>query len=107
MSAGEARHKIEQGRRHGFGERAWQAWLILGGLAASHFLSTSLARPVEQLAVDSAHNLVQRERAEAASAAAIALPMRPSLPIMPMLVMACPILLSCASWARWTTSARG
>jgi signal transduction histidine kinase len=42
------------------------ALLLLGGLAASHFLSVRLSRPVEKLAVDSAENLAQRERAEAA-----------------------------------------
>lgn len=40
--------------------------LLLGGLAASHFLSGRLSGPVERLAVDSAANLAQRERAEAA-----------------------------------------
>ena len=42
------------------------ALLLLGGLAASHFVSARLAVPVERLAVDSAENRVQRERAEAA-----------------------------------------
>ena len=41
------------------------AALLLGGLAASHFASARLAVPVERLAVDSAENRVQRERAEA------------------------------------------
>ena len=41
------------------------ALLLLGGLAASHFLSARLSKPVEELAVDSAINLAQRERAEA------------------------------------------
>lgn len=40
--------------------------LLLGGLAASHFLSGRLSGPVEKLAVDSAENLAQRARAEAA-----------------------------------------
>ena len=49
----------------------WQAafvcaLLLLGGLAASHFLSARLAVPVEKLAVDSEKNRAQRERAEAA-----------------------------------------
>ena len=49
----------------------WQVlsagWLLLlGGLAASNYLSTRLSRPVEKLAVDSAENLAQRVRAEAA-----------------------------------------
>lgn len=39
--------------------------LLLGGLAASHFMSSSLSRPVEQLAVHSELNRVERERAEA------------------------------------------
>lgn len=39
---------------------------LLGGLLASHFLSGRLAVPVEQLAVDSAENRTQRQRAEAA-----------------------------------------
>ena len=42
------------------------ALLLLGGFAASHFLAGRLYRPVEKLAVDSAENLAQRERAEAA-----------------------------------------
>ena len=42
------------------------ALLLLGGLTASHFLAGTLSRPVEKLAVDSAENLAQRERAEAA-----------------------------------------
>jgi signal transduction histidine kinase len=40
--------------------------LLLGGLSVSHFLSGRLSRPVEKLAVDSAENLAQRQRAEAA-----------------------------------------
>lgn len=40
--------------------------LLLGGLGASHFLAGRLSKPVEKLAVDSAENLVQRERVEAA-----------------------------------------
>lgn len=40
--------------------------LLLGGLGGSHFLAGRLAVPVEKLAVDSAKNLAQRERAEAA-----------------------------------------
>src|SRR5207237_5535185 len=42
------------------------ALLLLGGLAASHFISARLSAPVEKLAQDSAENFVQRERAEAA-----------------------------------------
>jgi signal transduction histidine kinase len=42
------------------------ALLLLGGLVASHFLSRQLSEPVEKLAVDSADNLVQRQKAEAA-----------------------------------------
>jgi signal transduction histidine kinase len=42
------------------------ALLLLGGLAASHYLAGRLSRPVQKLAVDSAENLAQRERAEAA-----------------------------------------
>ncbi|HYR59606.1 MAG TPA: PAS domain S-box protein, partial [Chthoniobacteraceae bacterium] len=42
------------------------AILLLGGLGASHFISARLSAPVEQLAEDSAENLAQRERAEAA-----------------------------------------
>src|SRR5450432_360652 len=42
------------------------ALLLLGGLTASHFISTRLSKPVEQLAEDSAENFAQRERAEAA-----------------------------------------
>ena len=41
------------------------ALLLLGGLAASHLVSARFSAPVERLAVDSAENLVQRERAEA------------------------------------------
>ena len=40
--------------------------LLLGGLAASHFLSGRLSGPVERLAEDSEENRVQRARAEAA-----------------------------------------
>jgi signal transduction histidine kinase len=40
--------------------------LLLGGFGASHFLARRLAAPVEKLAVTSAENLAQRERAEAA-----------------------------------------
>lgn len=40
--------------------------LLLVGLIASHFVSQRLSAPVEKLAVDSADNLVQRRRAEAA-----------------------------------------
>lgn len=40
--------------------------LLLGGLGASHLLSTRLSEPMEQLAVDSEFNRVERERAEAA-----------------------------------------
>ena len=39
--------------------------LLLGGLVASHFMSARLSKPVEKLAVDSATNLAERERAEA------------------------------------------
>ncbi|MEQ1859762.1 MAG: ATP-binding protein [Chthoniobacteraceae bacterium] len=42
------------------------ALLLLGGLIASHFVSVGFSAPVERLAVDSAKNLAQRERAEAA-----------------------------------------
>jgi signal transduction histidine kinase len=42
------------------------ALLLLGALAASHFMSGSLSTPVEQLAVDSEVNRAERERAEAA-----------------------------------------
>lgn len=42
------------------------ALLLLGGLMASHFLSGRLSRPVEELAIDSAENRRQRQRAEAA-----------------------------------------
>lgn len=52
-------------------ELRWQvlgagAILLLGGFAASHVLARRFSRPVEELAVDSAENLAQRERAEAA-----------------------------------------
>lgn len=40
--------------------------LLLGGFGASHLLARRLARPVEELAVDSAENRAQREKAEAA-----------------------------------------
>ena len=40
--------------------------LLFAGLIASHFVSRRLAVPVEKLAVDSADNLAQRHRAEAA-----------------------------------------
>ncbi|MDB6167475.1 MAG: integral rane sensor signal transduction histidine kinase [Verrucomicrobia bacterium] len=40
--------------------------LLLIGLGASHILARRLAVPVEKLAVDSAENFAQRERAEAA-----------------------------------------
>ncbi len=42
------------------------ALLFLGALGASNFLAGKLSRPVERLAVDSAENFVQRQRAEAA-----------------------------------------
>lgn len=42
------------------------AFLFFGGLIASHIVSSRLAVPVEKLAIDSAENRVQRERAEAA-----------------------------------------
>jgi signal transduction histidine kinase len=42
------------------------AILLLGAFGASQFASTRLSVPVEKLAVDSAENRVQRERAEAA-----------------------------------------
>lgn len=42
------------------------ALLLLGALVASRFLANRLAMPVEKLAVDSAENRAQRERAEAA-----------------------------------------
>lgn len=49
----------------------WQAvsagtLLLAGGLVASHFLAARLSGPVEKLAVDSAEDRAQRERAEAA-----------------------------------------
>ncbi|HEX2854222.1 MAG TPA: HAMP domain-containing sensor histidine kinase [Opitutaceae bacterium] len=40
--------------------------LLLAGLIASHFVSQRFSAPVEKLAVDSADNLAQRRRAEAA-----------------------------------------
>ena len=42
------------------------ALMLLGGLAASHFIAARLSVPVEKLAVDSEENRAQRERAEAA-----------------------------------------
>jgi signal transduction histidine kinase len=42
------------------------ALLLLAGLTASHFLARRLAAPVERLAVDSAQNRRERQRAEAA-----------------------------------------
>jgi len=42
------------------------ALLLLGGLAASHFLSARLSAPVTKLAVDSEENRAQRVRAETA-----------------------------------------
>jgi len=42
------------------------ALLLLGAFAASHILASRLSRPVEKLAVNSAENRAQRERAEAA-----------------------------------------
>jgi len=42
------------------------ALLLLGALAASHFVSARLSKPVEKLAVDSEENRAQRYRAEAA-----------------------------------------
>lgn len=42
------------------------ALLLLGGWLVSHVIARKLADPVEKLAVDSAENLAQRERAEAA-----------------------------------------
>lgn len=59
----------------GLRERQWQLrWqvvgagvlLLLGGFAVSHVLAGRLAQPVVQLADDSAENLAQRTRAEAA-----------------------------------------
>lgn len=52
-------------------ELRWQvtgagALLLLGGLGASHLISRRLAVPVQKLAEDSADNLAQRQRAEAA-----------------------------------------
>ncbi len=41
------------------------AFLLCAGLGVSHFLSGRLSKPVEKLAVDSALNREQRERAEA------------------------------------------
>lgn len=40
--------------------------MLLGAGAASHVIAGRLSRPVEQLAVDSARNVVRREQAEAA-----------------------------------------
>lgn len=42
------------------------ALLLLGGFGASHVLARRLSQPVEELAVDSAENRAQREKAEAA-----------------------------------------
>jgi signal transduction histidine kinase len=42
--------------------------LLLGGLVASHFIALRFSKPVEQLAVDSEKNRLQRRRAEAALA---------------------------------------
>ncbi|MEI7909577.1 MAG: HAMP domain-containing sensor histidine kinase [Verrucomicrobiota bacterium] len=42
------------------------AFLLLGAAAASHLIAGRLAVPVEQLAVDSARNALQREQAQAA-----------------------------------------
>lgn len=42
------------------------ALLLLGGLSASHLIARRLSGPVEKLAEDSADNLAQRQRAEAA-----------------------------------------
>jgi signal transduction histidine kinase len=42
--------------------------LLLGGFVASHFIALRFSKPVEQLAVDSEKNRVQRRRAEAALA---------------------------------------
>src|SRR5947207_2426500 len=44
------------------------ALLLLGGVVASHFVARRLARPVEQLAVDSEKDREQRKEAEAALA---------------------------------------
>jgi signal transduction histidine kinase len=40
--------------------------LLLGGFVASHFIALRFSKPVEQLALDSERNVVQRKRAEAA-----------------------------------------
>jgi signal transduction histidine kinase len=40
--------------------------LLLGGFVASHFVALRFSKPVERLALDSAQNRAQRERAEAA-----------------------------------------
>jgi signal transduction histidine kinase len=50
---------------------SWQiggagALLLLGGFVASRFVAMRLAKPVEQLAIDSEENRAQRQRAEAA-----------------------------------------
>jgi signal transduction histidine kinase len=44
------------------------ALLLLGGFVASHFVAVRFSKPVEQLAVDSEKDRVQRKRAEAALA---------------------------------------
>jgi signal transduction histidine kinase len=44
------------------------AFLLLGGLVASQFLATRLAKPVEKLALDSEQDRVERKRAELALA---------------------------------------
>jgi signal transduction histidine kinase len=51
-------------------ELRWQvltggALLLLGGFITSHIVAARFSRPVEKLAVDSAENAVQRQRAEA------------------------------------------
>lgn len=52
-------------------QRLWQvlavgSLVLIGGFGASHVLARRLSRPVEELAVDSAENRAQREKAEAA-----------------------------------------
>src|SRR5262245_60283438 len=44
------------------------AFLLLGGFVASHFVARSMSLPVKKLALDSAENRAERERAEAALA---------------------------------------
>ena len=44
------------------------ALLLLGGFVASHFVARSMSAPVKKLALDSAENRAERERAEAALA---------------------------------------